>query len=288
MMIENIKKLFFVSRPISWINTAYPFAGAYLVSGGIVNPLFIVATLYFLVPYNLLMYGVNDVFDYESDIQNPRKGGIEGMREQRVFHPTIIISSIILNIPFIIALIFLGNIQGSIGLIVLIFFVVAYSMRWLRFKERPVIDSATSSIHFAGPAIYALLLTGFSSSAWPFIIALFLWGMASHALGAVQDILPDRAAKIASIATVLGARTTIRLVIILYTSASIIVILQGFPYSIIGITGLIYVINTLFYICINDKKSLTVNRAWRRFIWLNMITGFVVTIVLLTRLTHIF
>ncbi len=25
-----------------------------------------------------VMYGVNDIFDYESDIKNPRKGGLEG------------------------------------------------------------------------------------------------------------------------------------------------------------------------------------------------------------------
>ena len=39
---------------------------------------FVVGTLFFLVPYNLLMYGINDVFDYASDLRNPRKGGIEG------------------------------------------------------------------------------------------------------------------------------------------------------------------------------------------------------------------
>ena len=280
-MIESLKKLFFISRPVSWVNTAYPFAAAFLVSGGAIGPLFILATLYFLIPYNLLMYGINDVFDYESDIRNPRKGGIEGMREQRAFHPTIVIVSIALNIPFVIWLIILGNLAGAIGLVVLLFFVIAYSMKWLRFKERPVIDSVTSSLHFVGPAIYALLLLGFSSDAWPYIIALFLWGMASHALGAIQDIIPDRKGKIASIATVFGAKVVTRIVIIFYSVASLLVALQGFPYTIIGITGLIYVANVLPYWSINDNTSAAVNKAWRRFIWLNMIAGFVVTIVLL-------
>jgi 4-hydroxybenzoate polyprenyltransferase len=281
---QNIKKLFFVSRPISWINTAYPFAVAYLVSGGIINPLFIIATLYFLIPYNLLMYGVNDVFDYESDIRNPRKGGIEGMREQKVFHPTIILASIILTVPFLAAMVVLGTVAAGIGLFVLTFFVIAYSMKWLRFKERPILDSVTSSIHFTGPAVYALLLIGFRPAAWPFIAALFLWGMASHALGAVQDIIPDRKAKIGSIATVFGARLTMAIVLGLYLIASFIVILQGIPTLFIGITGLIYVINILPYMGVNDEQSSTVNRAWRRFIWLNMIAGFVVTMVLLSRL----
>ncbi len=92
---ESLKRLFWVSRPISWPNTAYPFAAGYLVSGGSIDATLVVGTVFFLIPYNLLMYGINDVFDYESDILNPRKGGIEGMKEQRVFHPTVIKYSII-------------------------------------------------------------------------------------------------------------------------------------------------------------------------------------------------
>lgn len=283
-MIESLKKLFFISRPISWINTAYPFAAAYLVSGGVIGPLFIIAVIYFLVPYNLLMYGINDVFDYESDIRNPRKGGIEGMREQRAFHPTIVFVSIALNIPFVIILIVLGNLAGAIGLLVLLFFVIAYSMKWLRFKERPIVDSVTSSLHFVGPAIYALLLLGFSTDAWPYIIALFLWGMASHAFGAIQDIIPDRKGKISSIATVFGARVTTYIVLTLYAAAACIVIYQPLPFALIGFAGLIYVINVLPYRNITDKKSFAVNKAWRRFIWLNLVVGFVTTMVLLSQL----
>jgi 4-hydroxybenzoate polyprenyltransferase len=285
VITQSIKKLFFVSRPISWINTAYPFAAAYLVSGGIINPFFIIATLYFLIPYNLLMYGVNDVFDYESDIQNPRKGGIEGMREQKAFHPTILLTSIILTVPFLVTMVVFGTVAADIGLFVLTFFVIAYSMKWLRFKERPILDSVTSSIHFTGPAVYALLLIGFHPAAWPFIAALFLWGMASHALGAVQDIIPDCKARIGSIATVFGARFTMVIVLGLYLIASFIVILQGIPTLFIFVTGLIYIINIVPYMGVNDEQSPTVNRAWRRFIWLNMIAGFVVTMVLLSRLS---
>src|SRR5699024_11176739 len=60
------------SRPLSWVNTAYPFAAAYLLAGGGVDAALVVGTLFFLIPYNLLMYGVNDVFDPESDLRNPR------------------------------------------------------------------------------------------------------------------------------------------------------------------------------------------------------------------------
>ena len=67
-----LKKLFVSSRPISWINTAFPFAVAYYLSTEQVDLNLIIGSLFFLIPYNLLMYGVNDVFDYESDLRNPR------------------------------------------------------------------------------------------------------------------------------------------------------------------------------------------------------------------------
>ena len=281
-MLTNIKKLLLISRPISWPNTAYPFAAAYLATGGTLDLLCIIASFYFLIPYNLLMYGVNDVFDYESDIRNPRKGGIEGAMEQKSFHPVILWSALLTNVPFIVYLLIVGSFAASITLVVILFFVIAYSLAGLRFKELPVLDSITSSIHFVGPMAYAMVLTGFSMSYTPYIIAFFLWGMASHAFGAVQDIIPDREGKLASVATVLGARHTTRFVFILYLLASGIMITQGWYGIVVGLTGLIYAINVLPYLNITDKSSPSTNKAWRRFIWLNLLTGFVVTITLIT------
>lgn len=280
-MDATLKKLFIISRPISWPNTAYPFAAAYLVTGGTFDLLFVIATLYFLIPYNLLMYGVNDVFDYESDMRNPRKGGIEGAREQKTFHPVILWAASLTNVPFIVYLLLAGSFTTGLVLAVVVFFVIAYSLGGLRFKEIPVLDSITSSIHFVGPMIYAMFITGFSPTYLPYVVAFFLWGMASHAFGAVQDIIPDREGKLASIATVLGARLTTRLVFVLYLSASAIVMTQGWAGLVVGFAGLVYVANVAPHLTISDKTSPTANKAWRRFIWLNLFTGFIITITLL-------
>lgn len=74
---RDIAQIVLSSRPISWINTAFPFAAAYLLSTRDIDLTLVLGTLYFLIPYNLAMYGINDVFDYASDLANPRKGGIE-------------------------------------------------------------------------------------------------------------------------------------------------------------------------------------------------------------------
>lgn len=279
-MIDGLKRLFVVSRPVSWINTAYPFAAAYLVLGGGIDTTFIIGTLFFLIPYNLLMYGVNDVFDYESDLRNPRKGGIEGAVESKRYHGMILRSSVLLALPFVAALILLGTTAANYVLAAVIFAVVAYSMKGLRFKERPVLDSITSSIHFVGPFVYALAFFDFPAEAWSYALAFFLWGMASHAFGAVQDIIPDREGNLASIATVFGARRTVRLSVLLYALSCILVLINGPVGVFVALAGVLYVLNCLPYMNVSDARSGDANKAWRRFIYLNLITGAVVTMTL--------
>lgn len=280
-MLSKLKSLALISRPISWLNTAFPFGAAYLVTGGSLDSVFWSGVFYFLIPYNLLMYGINDVFDYDSDMLNPRKGGIEGAKEQKSMHPLIIISSITLNLPFLVYLLMSGSLLTNTILALVVFLVIAYSIKGLRFKEVPILDSATSSLHFVGPMVYAMSITGFEATYWPYVIAFFVWGAASHAFGAVQDVIPDREGKLASIATIFGARTTTRLVFVLYIVASATLALQGALVALVGLVSLSYALNVIPYLNVTDKTSASTNKGWRRFIWLNLTTGFVITMVLI-------
>lgn len=158
--------------------------------------------------------------------------------------------------------------------------VVAYSAPRLRFKERPVLDSITSSIHFVGPLVYALVLVGWQTNYLPFVIAFFLWGMASHAFGAVQDIIADRKANIASIATVFGAKRTVLFATLLYALAAVTLAATGWAGFIVALAGALYVQNTARFLGISDKDSEKAHDGWKRFLVLNWITGAVVTMVL--------
>ncbi|PID31259.1 prenyltransferase [Candidatus Saccharibacteria bacterium] len=276
--IDTLRVLVMTSRPISWINTAYPFALGYLLLGGSVDTHWLIGTLFFLVPYNLLMYGINDVFDYESDIRNPRKGGVEGAVTPKAYHGIIIGASIGLSLPFVVAMTMLGTGASSAVLAILLFFVVAYSLKGLRFKEVPLLDSLTSSIHFVGPLVYAYVLMGAPPAAWWAALAFLSWGMASHALGAIQDIIPDRKAGISSIATVLGARTTARLVLALYVLAVGSTASLGGWAWLVAAAAVLYVVNVAPFVNIVDARSGEARAAWKRFLWLNMIAGAAVTI----------
>ena len=284
VMMQSLKTLFWVSRPVSWINTAYPFAAGYLVTGGRDPLVFAIGTMFFLIPYNLLMYGINDVFDYESDILNPRKGGIEGATANRAFHRTIIWASVGLCLPFLAFLFTLGDAGTKLWLAYAIFMVLAYSAPVLRFKERPFLDSFTSATHFASPMVFAFLLNGWHAAYWPATLAFFAWGMASHALGAVQDIIPDRLAGIASVASIIGARSTLILVGSLYAISGLLLVAYGLPGVIVALVALPFIHNAVRFIKLTDATSPKAHAAWRRFLWLNWVSGFVITQVLIWRL----
>lgn len=274
-----LRQLVGSSRPVSWVNTAYPFAAAYLLAGGGITPALVIGTLWFLIPYNLLMYGVNDVFDYESDLRNPRKGGLEGVVLSRRWHRLTLWAAALTNLPFVVALVLLGDVASTLVLAVSVFAVIAYSAPGLRFKERPVLDSVTSSTHFVSPAVFGLALAD-AAFTTPVVLALaafFVWGMASQAFGAVQDIAADREAGISSIATWLGAAPTVRAAFVAYLVAGVLLLPTGWPAALAAVLVLPYAASVAPYLSLADADCERANAGWRRFIWLNLVTGFLVT-----------
>ena len=278
-----IRALFVSSRPLSWINTAFPFAAAYLTVTREIDLIAIIGTLFFLIPYNLAMYGINDVFDYESDLANPRKGGVEGALLDPSLHRTTLWAAGLTTAPFLVFLVAVGNPLSWLVLAVSMFAVYAYSAKGLRFKERPVLDSITSSTHFVSPAVYGLVLAGaaFTPELWAILTAFFLWGMASHAFGAVQDVIADREGGIASIATAFGAATTVRLAIALYAAAGILLVFTGWPAALASLLTLPYILTCLPFARISDADSERANRGWKKFLALNFVSGFFVTMLLI-------
>ena len=280
---STLRMLLLSSRPLSWVNTAFPFAAAYLITTGGIDLAWVLGTLYFLVPYNLAMYGINDVFDYESDLHNPRKGGVEGAVLDRGFHRITLWAALATNVPFLIALILLGNPLSWLVLAVSVFAVIAYSAPGLRFKERPFLDSITSSTHFVSPAVYGLVLAGaaFTPGLWAVLGAFFLWGMASQAFGAVQDVVPDREGGISSIATVLGAKAVVRFAAAAYLTGGLLMLLTPWPAVLGGLLAVPYILNMLPFWGITDADSEQANAGWKRFLKLNFLTGFLVTMLII-------
>lgn len=280
---SDLGQVLLSSRPVSWINTAFPFAAAYLLATREVDLTLILGIVYFLIPYNLAMYGINDVFDYASDLANPRKGGIEGALLAPRLHKPVLWAATLSNVPFLVYLYAVGNPASWLWLTISVFAVIAYSARGLRFKERPFLDSITSSTHFVSPALVGLTLAGAVMDAAVVIVlvAFFLWGMAAHAFGAVQDITPDREAGIGSIATVIGAQRTVRLSLALWAVAGIAMLFTPWPGPLAAILAVPYLLNVLPWRSVSDADSGRTNIAWRRFMLLNFIAGFLATMIII-------
>ena len=234
-----IRAILTASRPISWVNTAVPFALAYLLDTGRVDWRLCVGFVFFLVPYNIAMYGINDVFDYESDIRNPRKGGIEGAVLPPSMHRPLLVASAVTVAPFAAVLYAAGTRTSAAWLTLALAAVVAYSAPPLRLKEVPILDSATSSTHFVAPALVGASLADATLEP-PFTLAAALYLVAALACFALPA--------------------------------------TGW---VVGLLGLGYVANTARYWNVTDATSASVNRAWRVFLWLNYLTGAVVTISVL-------
>jgi 4-hydroxybenzoate polyprenyltransferase len=277
------RDLFVSSRPVSWINTAYPFAAAYLLTAREIDLTLILGTLFFLVPYNLAMYGINDVFDYESDLRNPRKGGAHGAVLDRRMHRITLWASALACVPFVAFLVVGGSPLSWLVLAASLFFVVFYSAPPLRLKEVPFADSVTSSIHFFSPAVYGLVLAG---AAWTWqlgaiILAFALWGVASHAFGAVQDVVADRAADISSIATARGARWTVRFAIGCYALAGLVMLFTAWPGPLAALLVVPYLAVVWPFRSVTDETAEAATRGWRRFLWVNQLAGFGATLLLI-------
>ena len=67
------------------------------------------------------MYGINDVFDYESDLLNPRKGGAEGAVVDRSRHRGILVACAVATVPFLVVLGVAGSWRANLVLLVSMF-----------------------------------------------------------------------------------------------------------------------------------------------------------------------
>jgi 4-hydroxybenzoate polyprenyltransferase len=153
----------------------------------------------------------------------------------------------------------------------------------------PFLDSVTSSTHFVSPAVYGLVLAGavFTPALWLILVAYFLWGVASHAFGAIQDIQADREGGLASVATVMGARFTARFALAAYFLAGVALVVaagtgrEAWPTFYAAALAIPYLIMVWPYRSLPDADCERANRGWRAFLWINYAVGFVVTMLLI-------
>lgn len=275
-MIPSVRALIATSRPLLWLNTAVLWIIALLILDRRPGPEDLLMILYFTLPFNLWLHGINDVFDYESDRRNVRKGGAEGALRPPDEHAALLRLVVAINVPFWLGALWLGPPLAVAALTLFLFLGWAYSAPPLRGKSRPYVDNLIN-IAYLMPFLIALAWHGASAAllqaALPGLVAFAAWSMASHAFTSIQDIDADRGAGVRTIATRLGAGRTAAYALGLYGVAVAGAGAYGLPWPLL--VGL-YPLGVVLYL-------IRPSRAWahglyRLFILLNSLLGFGLTV----------
>jgi 4-hydroxybenzoate polyprenyltransferase len=215
-----VQSLLARSRPRFWLYLAGPvLVGAVYGAGDvgvILSPPIAVLFAFFLLPANLYLYGVNDLFDVDTDAHNPKKGNREvRYRGGRVL-PAVVFLSGLLLVP-------VAWFQPAAAWGPLLGWAVlgtAYSVPPVRLKARPFLDSLSNGLYvLPGIAAYAALAGGLPPGLA--IAGAWAWSMAMHTFSAIPDVEPDREAGLETTATALGPEGAYRYCGLLWAGAAI-------------------------------------------------------------------
>jgi 4-hydroxybenzoate polyprenyltransferase len=181
------------------------------------SPLALLFLAYFLLPANLLIYGINDIFDYETDVLNAKKRGYEALVPPDARKP-LMIAIVLTNLPFCIAAFFLPQ-PAQLALLAFVALSAFYSAPPIRAKAKPFLDAAFNALYLC-PGYVAYFLAGGGNLSLPTLLAGWAWVMAMQAYSAVPDITADKESKTFTVATTLGLRGTLLFCLALYLTAA--------------------------------------------------------------------
>jgi 4-hydroxybenzoate polyprenyltransferase len=269
------KTILRISRPRFWIYLIGPFLTGLAANSAIAFPQSVIPLLvfglYFTLPANLLIYGINDIFDYQTDLLNDKKQGYESLvrpGERQMLWTAIAATNLPFLIPFAIAAVRWP--YSGIAIVAFLFFGIFYSAPPIRAKARPFFDSVFNILYLL-PGLFAFLIYNSASNIdISLLAAAAFWCMAMHAYSAVPDIQADRGANLRTIATMLGRNRTLWLCLCLYGSAAVLSIhaLGLLAYTL----GIVYV--GLMALSMKSTSDQALFRYYTWFPRINTLAGF--------------
>ena len=279
----NIVKILKISRPRFWLYEAATFGLIGAVAGAgdysfFTNISYWIFFLYFLIPANILIYGINDIFDYDTDRNNPKKIKYESLvtpDKRKSLWWWIALT----NIPFLFFIPFTTPLLISFGVFLLC--AVFYSTLPIRAKRLPILDSLFSAGHYIATGVFGYYLTGGISFPTLGIVAGMLWAIAMHAYSAVPDISSDKQAGLRTIAILMGPRKTILLCWVLYITAALLVLCVIPIAAVMGMIVFSYLMWRSLKKNISDEKLFAL---YKTFPLINACIGALISITLLASL----
>ncbi|TXE17150.1 prenyltransferase [Psychroserpens burtonensis] len=252
----TFKEIFFLSRPRFWMYVLGTFLVGVISSGNLflyddtTTLLLIAFGIFFSLPANVFIYGVNDIYDYQTDIYNDKKIKYESVLPLQK-HRNLWNIMLSLLIPFL-PLFFMVNGPAKLALLVFLFTGLFYSATPIRAKSKPPLDVLFSAIIYVSPALVGFFITGNTNIEWLAVFGGLIWAFGMQTYSAVPDIEADKKAGVNTLAIMLGEKNALWFCLIAYViSASI-----GFYYIgyIAIVFGLVYTVIVL--LSINNVSKL--------------------------------
>jgi len=275
----NLRTIITISRPRFW----FYLAGTYLVgySFAITNIYelqslyFIIHFLYFLIPANIFLYGVNDICDEDTDKFNSKKIKYEHLllsNEKRLLVGILLAA---FGLSFIL-LSFQTKIESQFLITLFLLLSFFYSAPPARLKAKPFVDFL-SNILYALPGLLAYFQVTHQFPPLEVMIALLLWTGAMHLFSAIPDISADKKAHLKTTAVVLGENKSLILCAAFWGIVAIIAILTLNSY--LALLALIYPAVPLLLLA---NKDIKIKKVYRFFPLINTVTGFALFVYAIT------
>lgn len=273
------RKILQISRPRFW---SY-LAGTFLIgcTYGVSDPILLfngtlfLFFLYFTFPANFFLYGINDVYDWETDQHNPKKKTHEALVEKQDHDTIKALCSVIVSLGMALCIL---HYTPLLGALLLIFFFLSffYSAPPVRFKVRPLLDS-TSNVLYILPGVIGYVLASNTLPSVDILLAGSLWCMAMHAYSAIPDIASDTKAHMQTVATFLGKNGALLFCLLCYGICSAILLMR---YPMLGGISLLYPLLICLHFFASEE---TTSRYYWFFPWINMGAG---AFLVIMRLLH--
>jgi 4-hydroxybenzoate polyprenyltransferase len=226
--VSSIARLVFrISRPRFWLYLGGTFLIGYAIGitslTQFLNPFFALQLLFFMFPANVFLYGVNDFYDEDTDVFNPKKDD----KEYRVTSKDRRTLLILIIVSFIYGVILLALQPDLVAMALFGFFLLLsflYSAKPIRFKARPFLDFMSNFLYVL-PAIIAFYQLRFIIPPILPLFAAFMWTSAMHLFSAVPDIEADKQANLTTTAVLIGATASLILCFAFWLTFATILVL---------------------------------------------------------------
>jgi 4-hydroxybenzoate polyprenyltransferase len=201
------------SRPRFWLYLGGTFLVGYGAGISTLNqfahPWFFVYFIFFLFLANILLYGINDYYDADTDQYNEKKLTHEHLllySEQKKLKIILVLNSLLAFVLLMVEPSWLG--KGLLAIFLLLAW--CYSAPPIRCKARPIVDFASNILYgLPGFIGYALMTRQLPSGI--IMLIVFCWTSAMHLFSAIPDIESDSKAGLKTTAVTLGEKKSLLL-----------------------------------------------------------------------------